>query len=136
MTASIGAACSWGTTSGGALQCAEAFVLPSHQEKFGIAVVESLSVGVPVLISRSVNIWADIVADGAGIADEDTVEGCVAMFNRWLSLDPVQRERMRGKTRECFASRYTSKRAAVSLLSNIFQTMYIKIRSMQNRGIL
>lgn len=102
----------------------------------GFIVAESLSVGVPVLISRSVNIWADIVADGAGFAEEDTVEGCVAIFKRWLGLEQAQRERMRCKTRECFASRYTSKRAAVSLLSSIFQTMYIEITYMKNRGIL
>jgi glycosyltransferase involved in cell wall biosynthesis len=120
----------------GALQCAEAFVLPSHQENFGIAVAESLSVGVPVLISRSVNIWADIVADGAGFSDEDSVPGCVAMFRRWLEIGPGQREIMRSKARECFASRYTSKRAAMSLLSSIFRVMYYENMNIKNRGIL
>jgi glycosyltransferase involved in cell wall biosynthesis len=108
----------------GALQCAEAFVLPSHQENFGIAVAEALSVGVPVLISRAVNIWADIVAAGAGIADGDTVPGCVAVFNGWLDMDPTQRKGMRLRARQCFASRYTSKRAAISLLSNIHLALY------------
>ncbi|BAN35164.1 group 1 glycosyl transferase [Sulfuricella denitrificans skB26] len=108
----------------GALQCSEAFVLPSHQENFGIAVAESLSVGVPVLISKAVNIWRPIVMDGAGLAEEDTVPGCVAMFERWFSMDTTHRELMRSKSHECFASRFTSRNAAISLLSNIYQVIY------------
>jgi glycosyltransferase involved in cell wall biosynthesis len=108
----------------GALQCAEAFLLPSHQENFGIAVAESLSVGVPVLISKSVNIWRDIVEDGAGLAEEDTVEGCVAMWTRWFNFGLSEREIMVKRAKHCFESRYTSKRAAVSMISNIYQIMH------------
>lgn len=107
----------------GALQCSEAFVLPSHQENFGIAVAEALSVGVPVLISKSVNIWREIVADGAGWADEDTVEGCAALLRRWLGADPPTREQMRSEAARCYAARFTAQRAAVSLLSNIQQVI-------------
>ena len=54
---------------------AEAFVLPSHQENFGIAVVEALACGVPVIISDKVNIWPEIAQDEAGIVKADTAEG-------------------------------------------------------------
>jgi glycosyltransferase involved in cell wall biosynthesis len=100
----------------GALQCGEAFVLPSHQENFGIAVAESLSVGVPVLISKSVNIWADIVADGAGTADDDTVEGFERQVIAWLKMSSDDVAVMRRKARACFDKRYTAKCAAESLL--------------------
>lgn len=107
----------------GALQCAEAFLLPSHQENFGIAVAESLSVGVPVLISTSVNIWADIVADEAGFAETDCVDGCVRQWIRWLNLSELERARMGSNAKTCFERRYTSRRAAISMLSNIYQVM-------------
>lgn len=47
---------------------ASLFILPSYSENFGIAVVEAMACGVPVLISDKVNIWREVVADGAGHA--------------------------------------------------------------------
>ena len=51
-----------GKVKWGALLACDAFVLPSHQENFGISVVEALSVGRPVLVSNQVNIWPEIEA--------------------------------------------------------------------------
>ncbi|HYJ06292.1 MAG TPA: glycosyltransferase, partial [Chthoniobacterales bacterium] len=55
-----------GSPKWGAFSAAEAFILPSHQENFGIAVVEALACATPVLISNQVNIWREIEADRAG----------------------------------------------------------------------
>jgi glycosyltransferase involved in cell wall biosynthesis len=107
----------------GALQCAEVFLLPSHQENFGIAVAEALSVSVPVLISRSVNIWTEIVEDGGGLADEDSVEGCLRTWVAWFSLSNEERLAMASRARLCFESRFTARKAAVSMLSVIYQIM-------------
>lgn len=106
----------------GALQCAEAFVLPSHQENFGIAVAESLSVGVPVLISQSVNIWTEIVADGAGTAGVDNVEGFAQQLSDWLAMPADKVVEMRAAARSCYEKRYTAKRAAESLMG-VLQTV-------------
>ncbi|MBA7533676.1 D-inositol-3-phosphate glycosyltransferase [subsurface metagenome] len=48
------------------LRDADVFVLPSYTENFGIAVVEAMACGVPVVISDKVNIWREVVAGGAG----------------------------------------------------------------------
>lgn len=44
----------------------DCFVLPSMNENFGIAVVEALSAGLPVLISDNVYIWKEIIEEGGG----------------------------------------------------------------------
>ncbi len=84
-----------GNAKWGAFHSAEAFVLPSHQENFGIAVVEALGCGVPVLISTKVNIWREIEAGGAGFVESDDVDGTRRLFERWLSLDPAAKRLMR-----------------------------------------
>jgi glycosyltransferase involved in cell wall biosynthesis len=73
-----------GDSKWGALYGCEAFVLPSHQENFGIAVVEALACGKPVLISDQVNIWREIVEDGAGLVEEDTEEGVEKLLRRFF----------------------------------------------------
>ncbi|MFN3587893.1 MAG: glycosyltransferase [Spirosomataceae bacterium] len=50
-----------------ALYGCEVFVLPSHQENFGIAVVEAMACGKPVLISDQVNIWKEITHSNRSI---------------------------------------------------------------------
>jgi glycosyltransferase involved in cell wall biosynthesis len=100
----------------GALRAAEVFVLSSHQENFGIAVAEALAVGLPVLVSTQVNIWREIVADGAGFGAPDTLAGTLELLQRWLALDPPARLQMQERARTCFAQRFHIDAAARSLL--------------------
>ena len=50
-----------------ALQDADLFVLPSYSENFGIAPVEAMNAGVPIVISDRVAIHQDVTAANAGI---------------------------------------------------------------------
>lgn len=91
----------------GAFAASDAFALPSHQENFGIAVVEALASGTPVLISDKINIWREIEADRAGLVAPDTAEGATANLRRWLALDAPSREQMRAMARTTFIERFT-----------------------------
>jgi glycosyltransferase involved in cell wall biosynthesis len=50
-----------------ALRAADVFVLPSYSENFGIAVLEALACGCPVVLSDQVGIHREISRAGAGI---------------------------------------------------------------------
>jgi len=99
----------------GALRACDAFVLPSHQENFGIAVVESLAVGRPVLISNQVNIWPDIEADGVGLVDDDTLDGTERLLRRWFDLSQAEQDAMTPRARTSFLARYAMKQTAVGI---------------------
>ena len=99
----------------GALRACDALVLPSHSENFGIAVVESLAVSRPVLISNQVNIWRKIECDGAGFVEDDTQDGTERLLRRWFTLLPAERDAMAARTRACFEQHFTMKRTAVAI---------------------
>jgi glycosyltransferase involved in cell wall biosynthesis len=103
----------------GALTAADAFVLPSHQENFGIAVAEALACGRPVLISNKINIWREIEADGAGYVENDDLSGAINLLKRWLTTPETSRAEMRANARKCFTARFEIERATDSLLSVI-----------------
>lgn len=95
---------------------AEALVLPSHQENFGIVVAEALGCGTPVLISDKVNIWREVTAAGAGIVAPDSLAGVEVLLARWAGLDTAARTRMRAAARACFEANFRVERAARALL--------------------
>jgi len=97
----------------GALSAAEAFILPSHQENFGMVVAESLAMGTPVLISNKVNIWREIEADAAGLVENDDLQGTERLLQRWHATD---QEAMREAARRCFATRFDIQKTAENML--------------------
>jgi len=108
-----------GDVKWGAFYASEAFVLPSHQENFGIAVAESLACGLPVLISDKVNIWREVQWAGAGFVAPDTREGAYETLRRWLDLAPEQRLEMAAAGRRLFAEQFSVERMADSLLHTL-----------------
>ena len=106
-----------GAIKWGAYDAAEAFVLPSHQENFGIVIAEALSSSLPVLTTRQVNIWAAITEDGVGFVEDDTQDGIDRLLNRWLALTHVERGGMQVAARECFVSRFHVDHVTANLLT-------------------
>jgi glycosyltransferase involved in cell wall biosynthesis len=106
-----------------AFAAAEVFALPSHQENFGIAVAESLACGVPVLISREVNIWREIEASQAGLIAPDTLEGTTSLLTRWQQFPESERRAMQRNARQCFQQHFDIEHSAARLLEAIETTL-------------
>lgn len=104
-----------GDVKWGALRASEAFVLPSHQDNHSVAMVEALACGVPVLISDKIHIWPEIIADGAGLVREDTIDGTYELIAGWFKLSRREQALMRSRALRCFEQRFDASRAASSL---------------------
>jgi glycosyltransferase involved in cell wall biosynthesis len=103
-----------GDSKWGAFYGCEAFVLPSHQENFGISAVEALACDKPVLISNKVNIWREIANDEAGFVEEDTVDGTARLLNRFLVGEITGG--VAGRSSDCFRRHFEIREASRKLL--------------------
>lgn len=101
----------------GAIRCADAFIHPSHQENFGVAIAEALACSVPVLISDKVNIQREVVESNAGFVAEDSIQGVQSLLNRWLSAPELSRSGMRQAARNCFSENFDIMIATARLTS-------------------
>ena len=115
-----------GDVKWGMLRLAEVFVLPSHQENFGLAVAEALACGSPVLISNKVNIWREIAEDQAGLVDDDDEGGTTRLLEKWLALPPEQKDAMRRNAERSFQSRFEVTKAASALIEVISASQFAK----------
>jgi glycosyltransferase involved in cell wall biosynthesis len=100
----------------GAFHVADAFILPSHQENFGISVAEALACRLPVLISNQINIWREIRQDGAGFVETDDLAGTLNLLNNWLDTPRGEWNVMRERALNCFERRFRVERTAESLI--------------------
>ncbi|RYY63083.1 MAG: glycosyltransferase [Chitinophagaceae bacterium] len=98
-----------------AIRGAGAFILPSHQENFGISVAEALACGRPVLISDQVNIWKEISRAGAGIVKKDDLDGSRQLLVEWMAMGEEARVLMGNNAANCFETNYTIASAARKL---------------------
>lgn len=108
-----------GNAKWGAFYGAEAFILPSHQENFGIAVVEALACSKPVLISKQVNICLEIKQEYAGIVEEDTEAGTFRLLDSWMKLPEVQRLQMEKQAKKCYNKHFALDAATSRLINAI-----------------
>jgi glycosyltransferase involved in cell wall biosynthesis len=115
----------------GAFHGSDVFVLPSHQENFGVAVAEALGCGLPVLISDKVNVWREIEADGAGMVAADTVDGTEKNLVRWLELDDTARADMRARAARTFEARFRIE-TMVSALTALLETKGGTVETREN----
>lgn len=108
-----------GNAKWGAFYGCEAFVLPSHQENFGIAVVEALTCGKSVLLSNQVNIWKEIASSKAGIIADDNAAGTKYLLESWDKLPKEQQIEMGENARLCYEKHFAVAPAANNLVNAV-----------------
>ena len=102
-----------------ALASANVFVLPSYSENFGIAVIEAMAAGLPVIVSDQVGIHTEIRENSAGVVvscDAYEVAGAVIR----LLMNPVDGKAMAERGRH-FAEREYSREAVTDKLLHMYQ---------------
>ena len=97
------------------LRSASLFAMPSKQENFGLALVEAMASGLPVVVTRGVNLANDIAAAGAGwIADSHLVRLAETLRTAMTSGQLLED---RGRNAREFAGRFTWSSVAEALQS-------------------
>lgn len=115
----------------GAFQGCEAFILPSHQENFGIVVAEALACAKPVLITDKVNIWREIKGSKAGLVEPDTEAGITSLLRSFCNLSEQEKADMRHAARETFLEHFNVDRNMHKLL-DVFRQAGVEIAHDQN----
>jgi glycosyltransferase involved in cell wall biosynthesis len=105
-----------------AYEVAELFVLPSHSDSFGIAVVEALATGTPVLISDKVGIWRTITKHAAGSVCGDDRESLTTNLEKCCAVD-THRAQIGANALACFEENYRVSHAAANLRNAIRATL-------------
>lgn len=106
-----------GDAKWGAIYGCAAFVLPSHQENFGIAVAEALACYKPVLITNKVNIFREIGEGGCGIIDQDTLKGTLENLKKWIQLSQDSKAKMGENAHTVYIKHFDVKTSALRLIN-------------------
>jgi glycosyltransferase involved in cell wall biosynthesis len=110
-----------------AIRHCRAFVLLSHQENFGVAVVEAMACGRPVLVSDQVAIGNDIAQAGAGLVTTDDLAGGMKVLEQWSERSARDRAAMGVAAERLFQERYCATQAAdrlAAVIASVAPTRY------------
>ena len=108
-----------GKAKWGAFYGCESFILPSHQENFGISIVEAMACGKPVLISKRINISKEIKAQGGGLIEDDTLEGVKKLLSNWKKMPDCERKTMEYNAQRSFMNNFSIAQTAKRFLEAV-----------------
>jgi glycosyltransferase involved in cell wall biosynthesis len=102
----------------GAFAAADAFVLLSENENFGLAVAEAASAGCPVIVSEDVHIAEELAAAGAAVAVRRDAASAARAIDALLS-DPAAAARMAVRGQEFVRQTYSPTAVGTALASDL-----------------
>jgi glycosyltransferase involved in cell wall biosynthesis len=112
-----------GALKWGSFYSAEALIVPTHQENFGLVFAEAMACSLPVLTTTGVNIAETIESSGAGFIEPDTVKGIQSLLNRWLDLNLEGKALMRIQAHNCFKQHFEIHTCAERLIQTIHASL-------------
>jgi glycosyltransferase involved in cell wall biosynthesis len=110
-----------------ALADADIFVLPSYSENFGVAVVESMAAGLPVIVSDQVGIHREIATAEAGLVVPCSAEA-LALALETMIADPSLRAAMGAKAMEL------SRKFSTEIIARQLSEIYERVANKRNRS--
>ncbi|HEX2838690.1 MAG TPA: glycosyltransferase [Phycisphaerales bacterium] len=105
-------------------QNADAFVLPTSQENFGLVLIEAMACGTPVVTTKGTDIWQDVLASGgASIVSQSAVE--IADAVQRIVTNPEQQRAMGSAARPWVFRTYDE-----GVLAPRFARLYSQVAAM------
>ncbi len=115
-----------GDVKWGAYYAADFFILPSHQENFGIVVAEALSTSTPALITNKVNIWHEIERSDAGFVGNDDLQGIKQILIKWFKLSNSEKKDISKRANSCYQANFSIAAASNDLERALLDVCHLK----------
>ncbi len=113
------------------LRACDLFVLPSSQENFGYVLFEAMAAGTPVVASRLIDTWPELVeSGGAAVVDRDP--GAIADAITTLLDDPGRRAAM-GSAGRAWVTRNLNPDAVIARFESLYAELASKTRRTEPR---
>jgi len=104
-------------------QLSDVFVLPTHQENFGLVLAEAMVCGTPVVTTRGTDIWQELQEAGASIVDS-TPEALAAAITQFLTDD--QRSAQIGEQGQVYVRRWLDRDHVLEGYEKIYREIMAK----------
>ncbi|KKR89145.1 MAG: Glycosyl transferase group 1 [Candidatus Wolfebacteria bacterium GW2011_GWA1_44_24] len=105
-----------------ALRESDVFVLPSYSENFGMAVIEAMSFGLPVVVTKGVGISGEVETSGAGLVVEKNVNQVAEAILEILE-NPELAEKMGEQGKKLVKNEFSGDKVAKRFLEEYNKTI-------------